>query len=213
VGNTTQVLQNVAVALNETAAVCCTGKTVIEGSAWPDVQVFPFSGTYCMFGRGSIDTQVAGPGADFLSGGPGGDIMTGGSNTDVMFGGDGNDTMLLPIGNGAAYGGAGNDRMEMTGAGVMYGNAGDDIVIGILGDHSIYPGAGRDAVTAGPGNDTVYVHDVCELSAFETLDGSFGSDTLYLPEPLFNVIARGVIVLGFENIVVTTSNRHLAECF
>jgi hypothetical protein len=95
----------------------------------------------------------------------------------------------------------------------MYGNAGDDTILGILGDHVIYPGPGRDAVTGGPGNDVVYVNDVCELEPFEVLDGSLGSDTLYLPEPLANVTARGVIVLGFENIIVTTSNRHLSECF
>lgn len=210
-GNTGTVQQTIVVTQSETAAACCAGKTVIQGSNWPDIMLRPLGGQYCMLAQGSIDTLVGGPDPDNMFGGEGLDSITSGGVGSLVSGGTGPDVLTSLA--GSTYGGADSDIIEMTGGGVLYGNEGDDDIVSIVGDHRIYPGPGRDFVHAGLGNDHVYVYDACELSLLEVLDGGLGNDTLHIPMPLLDVLARGVIVLNFESIVVETNNRHLSECF
>jgi hypothetical protein len=213
-GNKATKLQQVTVTVADTAAACCKpGQQVITGNNWPNVYTLPFPQSYCVFGKGGIDTIVTGLGADLLSGGNDNDVLTTGSANDVCVGGDGSDVITLPVGSGEAYGGNGNDVIEVTGAGVIFGNAGNDEITGVLGSHQIYPGPGRDVVVAGPGDDAVHVYDACELQALEVLDGGLGFDTLYTPIPVSAMVAMGVVVIGFEQIIVTTADRHLSECF
>jgi Ca2+-binding RTX toxin-like protein len=190
-----------------------SGYTPIVGTFLPDVLLFPLPGSYCVFGQGGIDTIITGIGPDFLSGGNALDFLTTGSAFDVVAGRAGNDVITLPVGSGTAYGGLGHDVIEITGGGIVLGGPGNDEIVTILGQHAIYPGPGRDFVTAGIGDDQVVILDVCEVEPFEVLDGGFGNDTLVTPVPLLDLIARGVIVVGFENIVVDASRRHLSECF
>jgi Ca2+-binding RTX toxin-like protein len=211
VGTVGTASQTVTVGVGETAAACCGSKTVVQGTGLPDIMLRPLSGQFCMLGVGSFDLLVGGPLADSMFGGDGSDKITSGDTGSIVSGGPGADVLTTVA--GATYGGAGGDIISMTGGGDLYGNEGDDDIVSILANHNIYPGPGRDVVLAGSGDDHVYIYDACELAAFEVLDGGFGNDTLHTPLPLLDLLSRGVIVLNFENIVVETNNRHLAECF
>ena len=213
--NSAPVAQSVTVVETDTPAACCTGISTppIQGNAFPNTFIQLLNQRYCVFGYGSVDTIVTGLGADFMSGGSSLDFLTSGSSGTVMVGRDGADVITLPISGGVVYGGSGDDVIEESFGGVIYGNAGDDSIVGVFGVHEIHPGPGRDFVQAGPGDDTVVIFDECELEPFEVLDGSFGTDTLVTPLPVAELVARGVVVLGFNNVVIDTSKRHLAECF
>lgn len=207
------VTQNVSINEADTVAACCQpGQISIVGNLFPNVYVLPL-GQWCVFGKGSIDTIVTGPGVDFVSGGTSLDVLTTGSIDDVVVGREGSDIINMPIGQGFIYGGDGNDVIEQTLGGVIYGGPGNDSIIGLFGDHFINGGPGFDFIEAGPGDDTVVIYDVCELEPFEVIDGSFGFDTLITPVPLATLASMGVIVIGFDNIVVDASNQHLSECF
>lgn len=215
-GNTSTYDQTLDVRANpENTAVCCKpGQSLVQGTSWPDLLWRVGGGGYCMFGRGSIDSLKSAAGTDLLSGGDGSDILLADGDGDILIGGAGDDDMALPLCTGGKlYGGPGRDDMELTGNGTMYGNTGDDSLLGLSGDQTIIPGPGSDSVFAGLGDDSVYIYDLCEAEALEILDGGFGNDTLYTPVPVIDLLARGVIVVGFENIVQTTANRHLSECF
>jgi Thrombospondin type 3 repeat len=210
-GATGSAQQTITIGASESAAACCAGKTVVQGTALPDLLLRPQDGQFCMFGQGSFDLLLGGPGADGMFGGDGLDKITSGDAGSVVSGGPGADVLTTLA--GSTYGSAGGDVIEMSGGGALYGNEGDDDIVSVLANHHIYPGPGRDIVLAGLGDDHVYVYDACELAALEVLDGGLGNDTLHIPLPLLDVLGRGVIVLNFENIVVETNNRHLSECF
>lgn len=213
-GNVRKVQQTLQIVVTDTPEVCCTSdQTIIRGDAFPNVFVLPLPGRHCIFGLGSIDTIKTGPLPDFISGGASIDVITVGGNGSRALGGDGNDTITMPLAGGSAYGGPGDDLLQMTADGSIHGNAGDDHIVALFGDHTIVGGPGRDLIEAGPGKDAVHIYDLCEVAPFEVIDGSLGDDTLYTPVPLGDLIARGVVVLGFEHVVVDTSRRHLSECF
>ena len=214
VGNTASADQTVVIAQSQTAATCCSpGMTVINGTGFSDLLWLPWPGEVCVFGQNGNDSIATGPGADVLVGGAGIDTLSAGFAGDVCLGGASSDIINLFVSGTTAYGEAGADAINIYGDGVAYGNAGDDTIVGILGAQEIHPGPGRDTVQAGSGDDTVYIDDVCEVSALELLDGGLGYDTLYTPVPLSELAARGAIVVGFENVVVTTARSYLSECF
>jgi hypothetical protein len=95
---------------------------------------------------------------------------------------------------------------------VLIGGDGDDW-IGRSWSRPNLPGPGADRVLAGPGDDRVVVYEACELQPSEILDGGAGADTLVIPVPLEALRARGVLVFGFENVVVDSSKRYLSECY
>jgi hypothetical protein len=68
-------------------------------------------------------------------------------------------------------------------------------------------------VHGGIGNDTVVIRNICEVQALEVLDGGLGNDTLITPVPVTQLQAKGVLLAGFENVIVSTSEQHLSECF
>jgi Ca2+-binding RTX toxin-like protein len=212
--NTSTVTQTVTVSDSTDSTVCCApGQTVVVGDFLPNFYLLTLPQQYCVFGRGSYDTITTGIGADFLSGGTGNDNLNAGFAGDVAVGGPGNDTIELAVSGATGYGGSGDDYIEITGDGKAYGNAGDDTIFTLFGDHDIYPGPGRDDVEAGSGTDRVYILDECEVEAFEALDGGLGYDILYTSLTLSELYARGVLVFGFEEIVVTNENAHLSECY
>jgi Ca2+-binding RTX toxin-like protein len=69
---------------------------------------------FLLMGVGS-DTLLGGEGNDTLSGGGGNDRLAGGPGADRLFGDDGNDTLLAGTGD-TVEGGAGDDRIEVSGA-------------------------------------------------------------------------------------------------
>ncbi len=170
----------------DTGLCCEAGQITIQGTALDDV--LDQSGStdaHCVFGL---------PGADQVSMGPAGGRALLGSGNDVFIGGAGADLVLAGAGNDTLSGGAGNDD--------LWGEEGDDVINGGAGDDFIVPGPGADVVDAGLGDDTVVIHHLCEVEAGERLDGSRGNDLLVIPVPIAELIAAGVTVDGFEQVVV-----------
>jgi PKD repeat protein len=215
-GNTSTRLQTITVQVtDESSALCCaTGQTISNGTALPDIRIFPFTGGYCVFGKGSFDTIATGPGADYISGGASGDYLTSSGASSTVSGGAGNDNISCSGGDARVYGGAGDDDIDVTGGGIVYGNAGNDTITALFGAHAIYPGPGRDFVEAGLFDDEVFIYDVCEVELFELIDGGLGGhDVLHSPVPIEELWARGAIIVGFEEVVVRDELRYLSECF
>jgi hypothetical protein len=75
------------------------------------------------------------------------------------------------------------------------------------------PGGGVVSVSAGTGNDTVQLFDVCEAVSGLHLDGGDGNETLVSPVPLATLQSRGVIIVGFETITIDTTKRYRSPCF
>ncbi len=132
---------------------------------------------------------------------------------DVIFGNDGDDDITYQgNGNVVISGGPGDDKIHLAFGPTsrIFAGPGNDLVTCDGGDDTIYPGAGRDTIRAGSGDDTVIFSNVCELDSNKLLNGGAGDDTLILPVPLASL--NGVTVIGFEHIVVDSSQQHLAEC-
>jgi Ca2+-binding RTX toxin-like protein len=98
-------------------------------------------------GEGGDDTLHGGPGADSMSGGDGNDTIYDTDGNDTGFGGAGDDEITLGNPNGAdavlANGGAGRDRIAVSGDAVISGEGGDDsITIGNCRVEGLSGGAG-----------------------------------------------------------------------
>jgi hypothetical protein len=213
-GNHSSLTQAVTVALSDEPAVCCApGEQVITGTSSSNLLWLPFWEHYCMFGKGGADSLITGPQSDLLSGGNQNDFLSSGSTNDKLLGGSGDDWIEHHTSGARMHAGAGNDLIEVTIGGVSYGNAGNDHIFGGYANDTIYPGPGSDVVVAGLGNDTVVLYDTCEVTSSELLDGGFGQDTLITPVPVTQLIAMGVVVYGFDTIIVKNDQRYLAECF
>lgn len=99
--------------------------------------------------------------------GPGDDQITANGGFVSAFGGDGNDLIELSSAYGAeADGGAGNDTITGPAVAVdetacpgcfntLNGGAGDDTIVGGAGRDEIGGGSGLDLMHAGPGNDSI----------------------------------------------------------
>lgn len=173
---------------------CCTITPVISGTAAAQT----LTGTVnaeCLVALGGNDTINASGGNDQAFGGDGVDIVNANNGNDLVSGGVGADTLKGEANNDEIYGGRDNDS--------IFGGDGAD---------TLYPGMGADTTKGEAGNDTVVVHDECELVAGESIDGGSGTDTLVIPTSLANVQAMGVTVTGFETITVNSSARCKAEC-
>jgi Ca2+-binding RTX toxin-like protein len=212
-GEELRVTQNVNVVVgdDESGACCPAGLTVVAGDAGMNLYNLPQEASYCVLGRGGIDTVVTGPRYDVLYGGAGSDVLSNLSAEGSTYGGDDADALYNSEG-GEIYGGDGGDGIDLRGDGEVWGNAGNDTIYLAEGDHFIYPGAGRDFVQGGPGSDVVTVFHKCEFSWLETLNGGDGYDTLVIPVPASQLWMHGVTAIGFEKVIVRTDLGHLAEC-
>lgn len=128
------------------------------------VRVEAGDGDDTIFGSGTADIVLAGPGADVVHGNEGqntlfgeagDDIIFGGPVDDEIHGGDGNDFLLGMAGDDTQHGGNGND--------IILGAAGSDLLSGDEGDDQLRgQGGSGDVLTGGPGADA--------------LDGGLGTD-------------------------------------
>lgn len=132
-------------------------------------------------GRGGRDTLYGGNGSDTLIGGSGGDRLYGGAGADLLQGEDGNDVLYLEQGDDTIDGGAGTDRLIVTGsAGARvnlgietaqqtgYGNViirnvegaigstGSDWLSGNARDNLLRGNGGADTLLGGGGADTLW---------------------------------------------------------
>jgi Ca2+-binding RTX toxin-like protein len=214
-GNVTTLDQPVEVLDAPTPSCCAAGQTTVQGTEYPDLILRAGSTPYCVLAFGAADAVTTGRGADYLSGGAGSDLLSSSGGDDVVVGNAGADLITLgPGGDVAAYGGAGDDVLQaaLARSARLYGGRGNDALQGSSGDDLIVPGGGRDLTLAGWGDDTVRIYDACELAAGEVLSGGPGSDTLITSIGLPALGALGVSVLGFENVVIDTTQATLADC-
>lgn len=136
-------------------------------------------------------------------------IFSSGTGSAVLAG-DGDDTIMAGAG-AFVRGGAGRDTINGFSNGTVYGGYGDDVIFSGNGNNFVYPGPGLDTVSLGTGNDTVAIYDLCELTAGEQLVGGTGNNTLITPVSLAQLQARGVSVVGFQNVLVR-QNSCKSEC-
>lgn len=142
------------------------------------------------YGYGGADILIGTYANDTIYGGSGADILTGGDRGhDLLFGGDGDDTLGLSD-SGEAYGGAGNDRIDIYNTyrsqlpSQIYGGAGNDVLyLYNSAFATISGGSGHDYIVGsgltnqlygGQGNDTIYAG-----SGENTLSGDAGSDRIF----------------------------------
>lgn len=216
--NPAQLDQVVTITASPGAGCCAADQVIVLGTPHRDeLEPRPHpTRSYCVLGLGGGDDIATAGGDDFLASGGGSAELDAGSGDDTAVGGAGADRITGgDRGTLAAYGGPGNDLISAGHArsAEIFGNEGDDVIFGSPGDDTIYPGPGRDSVFAGHGNDTVVILDACEIEPFEILDGGPGTDTLITPVPLDALWSRGMIVVGFEHVVVDASRTQLSECF
>jgi hypothetical protein len=125
---------------------------------------------------------------------------------------EGPDTYQTPVPKMCVVGRAGSDTIAANTANhVVLAGAGDDTFQAANGDNHVVPGPGVDNVATGVGNDTIYVFDVCEVSAGDKIDAGTGDDTLITPVPLSQLQALGYMVTNVEHVVVQ-SNTCRSEC-
>lgn len=185
----------------ESPACCPAGAThvTVTGSQC----FFGGPGTQCIAGSESGNLISAGPGADFIRAGGGDDVVLGGLGNDVIVGENGNDVLAGGLGDDLLFGSAGNDDLDGGfGDDVLYGEEGNDDMDGGPGDDLLLPGPGVDHVNGGLGNDVVVLTDVSEIVAGKVLRGGAGRDLLITPVPVAQLRAAGMVVEGFEDIVV-----------
>ncbi len=215
-GNTATLVQTIVVSEADTAACCAAGQVTVQVSGAGNVAETDGL-DYCILASGGPDVLTTGSGSDFLGGGPLADVLTSTGGNDVLVGGDQGD-VLSGDGSGdlQAYGAAGDDVITAAAdkaTSTLYGDQGDDVITGGDGSDSIFPGPGVDTVSAGAGDDTVTLFDVCEAAPGKILNGGPGNDALVTPVPVATLESLGVVVTGFENVVVDSSKNYLADCF
>jgi Ca2+-binding RTX toxin-like protein len=122
-------------------------------------------------------------GNDVLVGSNGADTFQGGTagGTDLVCGNGGDDAIDIDGVGSAAYGGLGNDTINVTNGATGYGETGDDALTATGAGSTADGGAGNDWVTAndgaiargGSGNDQV------DGFTANSLYGDSGEDTVY----------------------------------
>lgn len=217
-GNLGMARQSLVISPEEPSSCCGTLPPILENGM---SGLLPCSDgqPVCLLGKdGGASLVSPRVGSSLLFGGPGDDQLFCQGAGDTAVGGEGNDQLFASTGDGAAVtlaGGLGNDVLFQTGQGpaALIGGDGDDWIAGGAGADLILPGSGADRVLAGPGDDRVVVYDACELQPGEILDGGAGEDTLVIPVPLEALRARGLLIFGFEKVVVDSSKSYLSECY
>jgi Ca2+-binding RTX toxin-like protein len=135
-----------------------------------------------LLGNGANDALFALGGRDNLLGGEGKDWVLGGNERRAsggdkhLVGGPGNDGVLGGKSSDIVVGGSGNDY--------VYGHTGSDRVVGQEGDDLVwggtYPETARDVLSAGDGEDVVFVDNRTPAKDIVSCGGSFdrvGSDS------------------------------------
>ena len=150
----------------ETSGTVVTGVVCPKSSITKSISVEAFSGEdtvrYSVAGIAGI--AVGDAGADQLtSTAPSNDIFTGDQGNDVIDGGPGDDDLAGEDGSDTIKGGDGNDKLS-DGSGVDTVDAGN-------GDDNVSSADGaKDTINCGPGNDTVLVDGLDELTECENVE-------------------------------------------
>jgi hypothetical protein len=215
-GNQSALDQTFSVQIVESASCCGAGQTLVEGTAGHDNLHLKETADYCVFALAGKDVVKTQDGNDHLFGGSGDDVLQCGGGIDSVFGGAGADTInSSKPGHLVVHGGPANDVIQAGSAttALLWAGLGDDSVQGGHGSDTIYPGAGQDVINGHAGDDTIVLFDACEAVQGKVLQGGPGRDTLVTPVSLADLLERGVVVNGFEVVVVDHSKAYLSECF
>lgn len=160
------------------------GNDNLMGGAHNDV-LFGGAGYDSLSGEDGNDSLEAGNNDDVLFGGSGRDTMRGGYgnddldgdfDTDLLYGDSGNDRIVINHGADSAYGGDGNDTIQIYNDNPLskaWGDAGNDSMAGDLGADWLRGGRGDDYVDGAGGNDTLF-GDLGD----DLLTGGAGNDSL-----------------------------------
>jgi Ca2+-binding RTX toxin-like protein len=141
-----------------------------------------------IYGQGGDDAITGGQGADILYGNAGVDAIDGGMGDDTLDGGAGNDILSDTIGTNSLYGGDGDDQLTTSyrSGGILDGGAGDDR-IEITGNST--SSAKTHTIIGGPGNDELIGSYSADTYVFNRGDGqdtilnrSTGRDKLFFGE-------------------------------
>ncbi|GLO12418.1 hypothetical protein PPUJ20028_09990 [Pseudomonas putida] len=137
------------------------------------------------------DTLVGGSGADTLRGDNGADTLNGGADGsfDQLFGGDGDDQLTLAYGR--AYGGNGNDLLDVRAA--LIGG-----FVDLSGD------AGSDTYRVGNAAQSTYISDFRSLSSAELNLVEFSTDI----DPATLQLSR-----SNDNLIVTFANGRTLQIY
>ena len=159
------------------------------GATWA-VNIAGGAGNDTILGGNMNDTLNGGAGDDSMSGGSGNDYLTGGQGADALDGGDNSDTLLIDNLDTDVIGGAGIDKVTVTGAtaGVTLNLTSGEIetvqatsstfnnvfdATGATWAVNIAGGSGSDLLTGGNLNDTLNGG-----AGDDTLIGNLGNDFL-----------------------------------
>lgn len=199
----------------EAADCCAQGQEQIIGHDYADFIAPWFEKPYCVITKGGADFVVTRNQSDSVWGGDGSDFLVSNAGSDIVIGGAGDDFIAGGRhGTFTANGGDGADYIvsHFSNSAALSGGPGADFIMGGHGNDVIRPGAGADYVDASYGDDTVIIHDACELAHGEFLYGGPGTDTLVSPFTRLELAGMGVITISFEKVVVDTALGYLAEC-
>lgn len=222
-GNESEAEQIVIVEF-EIGPWCCESyQTMIEGTEFDDFMSQPLTtDPWCILSYAGADNVYLqgetcdAAGGDFVALDEGADYMHVRPCNSVIVAHDGDDFIYCSNDNDTIYGGDGQDNISCpyySGDNVLFGGNGSDYLYSGNGNDTIYPGSGVDYVNGGNGDDTVIVYHECELSPGKYFYGGSGTDTLYLPVTAAEAAAQGVIIISFENVVLTDPKlQGLAEC-
>jgi Ca2+-binding RTX toxin-like protein len=185
------------------------------------------SGVDAWLGNRDDSAQTLIFGADArIHGGMGADVLNVNAAAAYAWGDGGDDTITIPASNGIgqAYGGAGDDRLEIanTSAILMDGDAGDDHLIAHVAAFGGYAGevrggGGNDqidvmdggsgpgvAVHGNQGNDTIDVRGGASL-----IRGGRGDDVIHADNGAAEPIACGH---GYDSVTADADDTVAADC-
>ncbi|MGC4092533.1 MAG: calcium-binding protein [Polyangiaceae bacterium] len=208
--------QRLEVKSSSTEACCSSRQSLLRGTGASDVLLSSGVASVCALLGYGRDFLASSGHSDFISGGDDGDYLLAGAGDSVVDSGPGDDFVGGAVhGNLTVYTGAGNDFVDGSAADslTVYAGAGAVTVVGSAGDDRVFVGPATALVLAGGGDDRVVLYSPCEAHSGLRLVGGAGNDTLLTPLPLDELALRGVVVSGFENVTLDSSQAYLSPCY
>src|SRR5215217_5042543 len=135
------------------------------------------------------------------------DTLGGTNKADNLFGRGGNDILIALAGNDNLLGGSGKDFVSgNTGSDRVVGQEGDDLVSG-----GTYPETAKDVISAGDGDDVVFVENRTPAIDIVSCGGGFdrvGSDSNDVVAPDCEKVFVGAAALRFFHRLESSGYFH-----
>jgi Ca2+-binding RTX toxin-like protein len=134
--------------------------------------------------------------------------VSGGAGSTLTVNVTSGDTYTLPSSQGYSgvavrvVGGVGNESITgWTGAESIQGLGGNDTLVGDDGNDTLSGGVGNDSVIGGFGNDVFVFGGNGDITSGETVDGTFGTDTLLVTA---NTNLQGMALLNIDGVSIAS---------